>query len=273
VHACDVFGDDGDVAIVGLHHFLLRRLNFSGKAQDVPGPQRQRHEGQQRHPGAARGEQNDITAHDHDDFAVHQNGRVDEHADVLQVAEGAVNELAGGEAVVKSEADALELVVHRLADVIDHLHAHFLIGHLAEISQDAEGGGEDGEHQDVMTEENGVGIDAADPGDKSLPGRNVAVLDFLDVADNLSGLAHGEDLSADPECQIKHGEEDEHFDRRGELEHPAHQLGVGGGSGGRLGARRGRRFGGCRRRGGNGRLSPRRRGRLGRHVFSSSGKP
>ena len=109
MHAGDVFGDDRDVAVLGFHHRFGRRLHLLAETQDVQRPDRQRQQRQQRHPGRERDRQHDVPADDQHDFQRGEHGGLDEGADVLQIGQGAVDELAGGDGIVKAEARRAEV--------------------------------------------------------------------------------------------------------------------------------------------------------------------
>ena len=70
--------------------------------------------------------------------SVSNNRRLHEGADVLQIRQGAVDELPGADRIVKTKADALEFVVHRFADVEDQRHAELGFADDAQIAQQQE---------------------------------------------------------------------------------------------------------------------------------------
>ena len=93
VHAGDVLGDDRDVAVLGLHHAAGDGLDLAAEAQDVKRPDRQRNQRQGGDPFVDGPDQDDVEGHGHQDVQRHQHGGLDESADVLQIGEGAVNQL------------------------------------------------------------------------------------------------------------------------------------------------------------------------------------
>ena len=94
-----------------------------------------------------REDQDDVAADDQRDLQRHQDRRLDERADVLQIGEGAVDS-GRWRRVVKREADALDLVIHGLADVVDHRHRKPHVGGFAEVAEDGVDQSEAGEDED-----------------------------------------------------------------------------------------------------------------------------
>jgi hypothetical protein len=226
VNAGDVLGDQRRVAVTRVHRRLGHRLHPLAEPQDVPRPQGQRHERQRRQPRAAAGQEDHEPRDDQHDLQRRQQRRLRERAHVLQIAERPVDELPARQRVVKPEAHPLNLVVHGLADVVDHVHGELGVGHFADVSQDRPGQDQPDEDADRVSHERRTGLRVPGPcpetvGDRPNSVNQLKLLnDVRDVADGLRDQDFGEDA----EGQVDARQDREPLHRFDEPEDPDEQF-------------------------------------------------